>query len=44
MLAHCEQELFLLTYSVQMHNETSHDDGRPNQRLAAFLKSLPASQ
>ena len=37
-------ELFLLTYSVQMHNETSHGDGRPNQMLEAFLKSLPASQ
>lgn len=36
--------LFLLTYSVQRHNETSHGDGRPNQTLEAFLKSLPASQ
>lgn len=37
-------ELFLLTYSVQMHNETSRGDGKPDQRLAAFLMSLPASQ
>lgn len=44
MLARCGWKLFLLTYSVQMHNETSHGDGRPNQRLAAFLKFLRASQ